>query len=198
MTFRKLPTRTFRSHSRAYACNTAFCCTTFRSTSRSSAVFGFPPERRGLFGFKRFPTPATIRELDLEKFTSEAWNPCSVAKWRSAKKLVEIYAMAAESIALPVAKDSPAIEMFCIQLARYADLNEKREELDDRAQQLLAGNADFHRLQTLPRWPRHGSHDSGGGRDLRRFDHHRQFLKYCGLDLAKSQSGQSRGTRGVV
>jgi transposase len=29
--------------------------------------------------------------------------------------------------------------------------------------------------------------------DMRRFGHHRQFLKYCGLDLAKSQSGQSRG-----
>src|SRR5262249_33592824 len=27
----------------------------------------------------------------------------------------------------------------------------------------------------------------------RRFAHHRQFLKYCGLDLAKSQSGQTRG-----
>ncbi len=31
------------------------------------------------------------------------------------------------------------------------------------------------------------------GGDLRRFAHHRQFLKYCGLDLAKSQSGQTRG-----
>ena len=29
--------------------------------------------------------------------------------------------------------------------------------------------------------------------DLRRFTHHRQFLKFCGLDLAKSQSGTSRG-----
>jgi transposase len=29
--------------------------------------------------------------------------------------------------------------------------------------------------------------------DLRRFHHHRQFLKYCRLDLAKSQSGQFRG-----
>jgi transposase len=29
--------------------------------------------------------------------------------------------------------------------------------------------------------------------DLRRFRHHRQFLKYCGLDLAKCQSGQFRG-----
>ena len=31
------------------------------------------------------------------------------------------------------------------------------------------------------------------GGDLRRFGHHRQFLKYCGVDLAKCQSGQFRG-----
>jgi transposase len=29
--------------------------------------------------------------------------------------------------------------------------------------------------------------------DLRRFRHHRQFLKFCGLDLATHQSGQFRG-----
>ncbi|WP_416360456.1 transposase [Burkholderia orbicola] len=29
--------------------------------------------------------------------------------------------------------------------------------------------------------------------DLRRFGHHRQFLKYCGFDLAKIQSGTQRG-----
>jgi transposase len=29
--------------------------------------------------------------------------------------------------------------------------------------------------------------------DLRRFAHHRQFLKFCGLDLAKSHSGTIRG-----
>jgi len=28
--------------------------------------------------------------------------------------------------------------------------------------------------------------------DLRRFGHHRQFLKFCGLDLAKCQSGGAR------
>ena len=28
--------------------------------------------------------------------------------------------------------------------------------------------------------------------DLRRFAHHRQFLKYCGLDLATHQSSQFR------
>ena len=29
--------------------------------------------------------------------------------------------------------------------------------------------------------------------DLRRFQHHRQFLKFCGLDLATMQSGTFRG-----
>lgn len=29
--------------------------------------------------------------------------------------------------------------------------------------------------------------------DLRRFSHHRQFLKFCGLDLATKRSGQFRG-----
>ncbi|GAB5097571.1 hypothetical protein YK56LOC_32870 [Caballeronia sp. HLA56] len=29
--------------------------------------------------------------------------------------------------------------------------------------------------------------------DMRRFGHHRQFLKYCGFDLAKTQSGVQRG-----
>ena len=29
--------------------------------------------------------------------------------------------------------------------------------------------------------------------DLRRFRHHRQFLKFCGFDLATHQSGQFRG-----
>src|SRR5205085_4142231 len=66
--------------------------------------------------------------------------------------------------------------------------------LEARARELLADNPDFQRLLTLP----------GVGAitaltilaeagDLRRFRHHRQFLKYCGLDLAKSQSGQSKG-----
>jgi transposase len=79
-------------------------------------------------------------------------------------------------------------------LQRYQDLNEDRERLDAKAQELLAANKDFQRLLTLP----------GIGAilaltimaeagDLRRFSHHRQFLNYCGLDLSKSQSGQSRG-----
>lgn len=135
----------------------------------------------------------SIRILDFETFSHEAWD---LTGRKVAKRawLAETYAMAAETIGLPVALDSPAIEMFRLQLARHLELNDQREHLDTRAQEMLAGNPDFERLQSLP----------GIGAimaltilaeaaDLRRFGHHRQFLKYCGLDLAKHQSGQSRG-----
>lgn len=141
----------------------------------------------------RFPTAQSVRLLDFESFSREAWDLIGrkVAKRRW---LAETYAMAAESIGLPVSIDSVAIRMFRLQLSRQLDLNTQREELDRTAQELLADNADFKRLQSLP----------GIGAimaltilaeagDLRRFGHHRQFLSYCGLDLCKTQSGQSRG-----
>jgi hypothetical protein len=141
----------------------------------------------------RFPTPAAVRALTLEEFTREAWDLLG-KKVEKRRKIAEIYALAAESIGLPVALDSPAIEMFRLQLRRYQDLNEQRDHLDARSQELLAGNADFQRLQTLPGIAAVMAltilAEAG---DLRRFSHHRQFLHYCGLDLSKSQSGQSRG-----
>jgi transposase len=109
-------------------------------------------------------------------------------------KLEEIYDLAAESIGVPVALDSPAIETFRLQLSRYAQLNQQRARLELRAQELLHDQPDFQRLQTLPGIAAITAltilAEAG---DLRRFGHHRQFLKYCGLDLAKSQSGQSKG-----
>ena len=131
--------------------------------------------------------------LDFETFSREAWDLIGrkVAKraW-----LAETYAMAAESIGLPVSLESTAIAMFRLQLSWQVQLNMERKQLDETAQRLLAENADFRRLLTLP----------GIGAimaltilaeagDLRRFGHHRQFLSYCGLDLCKTQSGQSRG-----
>jgi transposase len=141
----------------------------------------------------RFPTPASIRILDREAFISEAWDLIG-RKVSKRAKLEEIYTLAGESIGLPVALESPAIEAFRLQLTRYLELNRQRDHLDNRARELLSGNADFQRLMTLP----------GVGAitaltilaeagDLRRFRHHRQFLKYCGLDLTKSQSGQKKG-----
>ena len=71
---------------------------------------------------------------------------------------------------------------------------ERRSWLDRRAQELLADNQDFQRLIQLPGVAAITALTTlAEAGDMRRFGHHRQFLKYCGLDLAKSQSGQSRG-----
>ena len=141
----------------------------------------------------RFPTARSIRSLSFEDFTDEAWDLIGrkVAKraW-----LAETYAMAAQTVGIPVSLDSVSVEMFRLQLSRYLDLNSQREQLDERALQLLSDNQHFTKLQTLP----------GIGAvmaltilaeagDLRRFGHYRQFLKYCGLDLCNTQSGQRRG-----
>lgn len=81
-----------------------------------------------------------------------------------------------------------------MQLEHYAELNERRAWLDQRAQEVLAPNPDFQRLIKLPGVASITAltllAEAG---DMRRFGHYRQFLKYCSLDLAKSQSGQSRG-----
>jgi transposase len=140
-----------------------------------------------------FPTARHIRTLEREAFVQAAWDLVG-RKVNKRAKLEEIWDMAAQSAALPHAPDSLAVEMFRLQLRRYQELNALRAQLEARAEQTLAGNADFEHLKTLPGI---GSiialtvlAEAG---DLRRFAHHRQFLKYCGFDLAKSQSGTHRG-----
>jgi len=97
--------------------------------------------------------------------------------------------MAGATAALPHAPDSLAVETFRITLRRYQPLNALRAELEVRAEQALASNEDFAHLKTLPGI---GSVIAmtvlAEGGDLRRFGHHRQFLKYCGFDLAKNHS----------
>jgi transposase len=141
----------------------------------------------------RFPIPAAILALDREAFITQAWDLIG-RKVSKRSKLEEIYVLAKESIGLPVKLGSPAVEAFQLQLNRYLDLNRQRDQLDRRAQELLAANVDFQHLKTLPGV---GSITAltilAEAGDLRRFHHHRQFLKYCGLDLAKSQSGQTKG-----
>lgn len=86
---------------------------------------------------------------DFETFTREAWDLLS-RKVENRAKITQIYSIAAASIGLPTALDSPAMDMFRLQLSRYQLLNEHREQGDIRAQQFLANNSDFQRRQILP------------------------------------------------
>jgi transposase len=140
----------------------------------------------------QFPTPASIAQLSVEEFRERIWKSMGRRVHKQAK-IQEIHTLAVDSIALPIAIDSPAVTTFRMQLERYLQLCEARTALERQADALLASNADYQHLRTVPGiGPIIALVILAEAGNLRRFAHYRQFLKFCGLDLAKSQSGASR------
>jgi transposase len=85
--------------------------------------------------------------------------------------------------------------MFRIVLEEYQQLCDLRKRVEAEAVTRLEAHPDFIRLQTLPGvGPILAMLILAEARDLRRFGHVRQFLKYCGFDLCTEQSGQFRGS----
>ena len=142
---------------------------------------------------ERFPTPGSILALDRESFVQEAW-PLIGRKVSKARLLNDIYETACASTALPVAEDSAAISMFRMVLAEARSLIRQRDQIEELARAMLADHADYQLLCTVPGiGPIHALTILAEAGDVRRFGHHRQFLKFCGLDLATCQSGTFRG-----
>lgn len=141
----------------------------------------------------RFPTAASVRMLAFDAFQHEAWEIVG-RKVNKQAWIRELYDVACVSVGLPVANDDIALETFRLQLRRYQQLIEQRDALADTAHRLLQGRPDYEALRSLPGiGPVLALTILAEAGDLRRFAHHRQFIKYCGLDLAKCQSGQFRG-----
>lgn len=141
----------------------------------------------------QFPTPESIKCLSFQEFKAIASSLIG-RKVNKDAKLIELYDTAHNSIGLPILKDSLACQTFRVQLQRYHELCQRRTQIEHMAEQALAGRRDYEILTSVPGI---GSvialtilAEAG---DLRRFSHHKQFLKYCGLDLAKNQSGSMRG-----
>lgn len=144
--------------------------------------------------FHRFPTPASIVAMSEAQFIKKAWRLIG-KKHGKAQWLKELYETASESIGLPVAIDSVAVNMYRLMLTEYAHLTELREQIEKAAEEKLCDNQDYIHLRSIPGiGPVVALIILAEAGDLRRFRHHRQFLKFCGLDLATYQSGQSRGT----
>ena len=128
------------------------------------------------------------RQSGREEFIAAAWRS-SDAKSTSAASWRRSTSSRRDSVALPLAADSIAVEMFRLQLSRYDALNQQRNALEARAHALLRDRHDYQRLCEIPGiGPIIALVILAEGGDLRRFSHHKQFLKYCGLDLAKVQS----------
>ena len=156
----------------------------FRNSTRSEWFFAF---------LDRFPTPASITALDKDAFVKAAWDVVG-RKVSKARLLADIYETARSSIGLPIDPSSPAIAMFRIVIQEARSLIRQRDAIERRAHELLQDRPDYRRLRQIPDiGPINALTILAEAGDLRRFGHHRQFLKFCGLDLATRQSGQFRG-----
>lgn len=156
----------------------------FRHNSRSEWFFVF---------LDRFPVPSAIITHSRDEFVEEAW-PMIGRKVAKARILADIYETARTSIGLPVAADSAAVMMYRLVIALIRQLIQQRDEIERRSHELLADHRDYQRLRQLPGvGPIIALTVLAEAGDLRRFRHHRQFLKFCGFDLAAHQSGQFRG-----
>lgn len=70
----------------------------------------------------------------------------------------------------------------------------QRDEIERLAHARLTDDVDYQLLRNIPGiGPINALTILAEAGDLRRFNHHRQFLKFCGLDLATCQSGTFRG-----
>ena len=142
---------------------------------------------------ERFPTPASMTALGQEDFAREAWTLVG-RKVSKARLLNDIYETACASIALPVEEDSVSIAMFRMVIAQARSLIRQRDEIERTAHAILSDNRDYQLLRMIPGiGPINALTILAEAGDLRRFNHHRQFLKFCGLDLATCQSGTFRG-----
>jgi len=156
----------------------------FRGNARSDWFLAF---------LEMFPLPVMIAALEREAFIAAAWEVVG-RKVSKHRLLSDIHETAQASIGLPVDPSSDAVVMFRMVLAEGRNLIRQRAEIERRAEAMLADDRDYRLLRTIPGvGPINALTILAEAGDLRRFAHHRQFLKYCGLDLSTQQSGQFRG-----
>jgi transposase len=156
----------------------------FRNNTRSDWFFAL---------IERFPMPASITALSKDDSVAAAWDLAG-RKVAKARLLGDIYDTAQTSIALPILPDAPAITMFRLVITEARHLIGQRDTIERLAEGLLGSHPDSQRLQQVPGiGPINALAILAEAGDLRRFGHHRQFLKFCGLDLATHQFGQFRG-----
>lgn len=156
----------------------------FHRSSRSDWFFAF---------LERYPSPHFISAMGKDAFIADAWEVVG-RKVSKERFLADIYEIARTSIGLPVDPASDAVRMFRLVLAEGRSLIAQRNQIENRAIDLLKDNPDYQLLTTVPGiGPINALTILAEAGDLRRFNHHRQFLKFCGMDLATIQSGMFRG-----
>ncbi|ESZ30494.1 transposase IS116 [Mesorhizobium sp. L2C084A000] len=128
-----------------------------------------------------------------EEFVAAAWDVVG-RKVSKTQILMDIFETARPSIGLPLPLDAPAIRMFRMVIDEARSLIRHRNEIEAQADDLLRHSQDYQLLRQIPGiGPIKALTVIAEAGDLRRLGHHRQFLKFCGLDLSTQKSGQYRG-----
>lgn len=108
--------------------------------------------------------------------------------------LSDSYAPATGSAGRPAHPGSDAVRLFRPVLAESRSLGGQRDEIGARAVGGRSALPDHRLLTTIPGiGPINALTILAEAGDPRRFRHHRQFLKFRGMDLATVQSGMFRG-----
>lgn len=142
----------------------------FHRSSRGDWFFAF---------LERYPSPHLISAMDRDAFIAEAWDVVGrkVAKERL---LTDIYETAKTSVGLPVGRESDAVGMFRLVLGEGRGLIAQRSQIEARAVELLKDLPDYQLLTSIPGiGPINALTILAEAGDLRRFNHHRQFLKFA-------------------
>jgi transposase len=140
-----------------------------------------------------FPTPAAVAALTEAEFVATAARLLCTKHSKEAV-LRSFHAKARESVGIPVPLESQAVATFRLLLEEHTELCRKRAALERTAHESLQGRLDYQILRSVPGiGPIIALTILAEAGDLRRFRHERQFLKFCGLDLATAQSGAYRG-----
>jgi len=141
----------------------------------------------------RFPLPSSITKYTFDEFIEAAWD-VSGRKVNKKNWLADFYQTAHESIGLPIFEDSYAASMFKLILQEHQSLCKTQKEIERKAELLLGSNKDYLNLKSIPGiGPIIALTILAEAGNLRRFNHHRQFLNFCGFNLSTKQSGNFRG-----
>ena len=112
------------------------------------------------------------------------------AKTAKERLLTNSYEIAKTSVGLPVGPHSDAVSMVRLGLGEGRGLIAPRNQIEHRAVELLQDLPDYQLPTSVPGiGPINALTIPAETGDLRCFNHHRQFLKFCGMDLATMQSG---------
>lgn len=142
---------------------------------------------------KVFPVPSMVVKYTFDDFLEMA-SPV-VGKVAFKHSLIkDYYDLASKSIGLPAEENSYEVKMFQYTVEEHERLNKKLRDLEEEIERLFNDNNDYTILKSVPGiGPLIAMTILAEAGNLRRFNHERQFIKYCGLNLSTEQSGTYRG-----